>query len=94
MFKLCPCLHHHAWRTLLLRASFPLLSIGCKQSCALQILLFHNWQFKVMHRKDIERQTAAARTTLQVLSGCQHLHRAGLHLHEQCACSAVQRSLE
>ena len=32
-----------------------------------QILLFHNWQFKVMHRKDIERQTAAARTTLQVL---------------------------
>lgn len=30
-----------------------------------QILLFHNWQFKVMHRKDIERQTAAARTTLQ-----------------------------
>ena len=35
----------------------------------MQILLFHNWQFKVMHRKDIERQTAAARSTHQVMAG-------------------------
>ena len=33
---------------------------------AVQVLLFHNWQFKVMHRKDVESQVAAARRGQQV----------------------------
>ena len=32
----------------------------------LQVLLYHNWQFKVMHRKDVESQVAAARRSHQV----------------------------